>query len=529
MTQQASQYSVQQAQDAHQDLSQAGSLFRSGDAEGAIEACKALIETYPDYARAHVMAGVIYMQHSNYAAALPHLVRARLINPNDPTVLGNLGKVHLELGATHCAVEALQKAIALTPNESMPHYFMGEVCLTQNDYAGAADHFETALAHDRDNTSAKIRLGHCQASIGRYDEALSTLKAILAQSVTPHEKAHIFQILADFPIPLEGIDLISELDALEQEAADNPDPTQAVQYFTPTITLADLSMAFARAITFDKLGRHKEAWDAFAKANRRIANETIPQRQVYFTQGEALFERADQWQPRGNGKQRQPAQEEPVSLFILGPSRVGKTTLERLVGALDGVRLGSEHTIVRDTAQKTSQRAGLLSERFLANLPSDADELISEIYDNALAAFADGARLVTVTHPGVISDVGRLSDLVPNARFVFLKRNHDDIAFRIFAYLYQANTNQFAYDIKDIYRYLELHDRMVDMWAAKIGDRALVLSYEDMVADPGATLARVAKLCGMTAPAKPDVEISGDVGCATPYREWLHDARDQKA
>ena len=525
MTQQVSQYSIQQVQEAHQELSEAGNLFRSGDPEGAIEACNKLIETYPDYARAHLMAAVIYMQHGNYAAALPHLTRARMITPMDPSVLGNLGKVHLELSAPHCAIEALEQSVALAPRESMPHYFLGEVYLTTNDFQHAVEKFEAALARDPGNVSAKIRLGHCQASLGQYEDALSTLKDVLAQNATPNQKGHVFQVLADFPGSLEGIDLISEIDALDEEGATDSDPNEAVQNFTPNIPLMDLTNAFARAITLDKLGRHKEAWDVFVKANKRVAAETAPQRQIYFEQGEALLQRAEQWQPQLPAEPRKPKGNEPISLFILGPSRVGKTTLERLVGSLKDARLGSEHTIVRDTAKKTSQRSGLPTERLLTNLPSDVDELISEIYADELATLADEAKLMTFTHPGLILDVGRLADLVPNARFVLLKRNHDDLAFRIFAYLYQPHTNEFAYDINDIYKYIDWHDRMIDIWSSRVGDRALVLSYENVVDDPEGVLRKVAGLCGLKAPAKLDVRISSDAGCATPYLEWLHQSQ----
>ncbi len=530
MAQSVSQYSVQEVQQAHQELTRADDLRKSGDMEGALEICEELLESYSDYFSARLLTAVMYMQHGNYAGALPHLVRARLVNANDPTTLANLGKAYLELDALECAVEALEQSIALSPEESMPHYFMGELWLTRNDYERAGGYFQATLVRDPEHSSAMIRLGHCQASLGRYEEGLSTLKSALGLPITDDQKSHIYQILSEFPEPVEdSMDILSEiskLGAADTEGETEQDPGQPVLYFTANIPFGELSQAFARGIMFDKIGRHQEAWNAFTDVNKRIANDTVPQRALYFTQGEALLDRARMWQPRTKKKKTSSRKNGPISLFILGPSRSGKTTLEKLVGLLDGVRLGYEHSIVTDTAQRASQRADLLNEQFLANLPSDANDLISEIYHRELAAVAGDAQLFTITHPGAISDVGRLSDLVPDARFVLLKRDLDDMAFRIFAYLYQADTNQFAYDIRDIYRYLELYNRTVDIWAEKIGERVLVLSYEDMMKDPKAAIRRIAELCGMKPPENMDVQIGSDVGIAAPYRDWLHAARD---
>ncbi len=520
MSHPVSQYSVQQVQEAHQELSRVSTLLDSGDTDGAIDACTKLIEAYPDYARAHVMAGSIFMRHGNFAAALPNFVRALLINPNDGELLYNLGWVYLELGAMGNASEALERCVSLMPESPVPRYLLGEVAVSQGQFDRAVELLEEAVRLDPANAGPAIRLAYCLLKTGRHEDAVKRLQQVWARSPSHDEQALIFQILGEFP------SLEDELGVLEQTRGhvETSSPTGGPA-FVADIPLHEIARDFAVGIDLARKQKYRDAWDTLTSVNKRIADATQEQRDIYFRQQEELLGKAEDWTPRPRALP-DGASTGPVPLFVLGPSRSGKSTLEELVARLGGTHAGLENSLVTDIAQHISTRNGFLTEALLVNTPSELDDKISALFHERLSEMSNGAELVTITHPGAISDVGRLSDLFGNAKFVFLKRNHDDAAFRIFSYLYQENTNQFAYDIKDIYRYLELHDRMADVWTEKIADRALVVSYEDMVSDPHATLNRVADLCGMKPPAKLDVEISRDVECAAPYLDWLRDARD---
>src|SRR5205823_7329608 len=74
-----------------------------------------------------------------------------------------------------------------------------------------------------------------------------------------------------------------------------------------------------------------------------------------------------------------------ISLFILGPSRSGKTTLEKLVGALDGVKPGYEDGIVEETVRRACETAGLPAITWLENLPQMLHPLCRTIYAEELA------------------------------------------------------------------------------------------------------------------------------------------------
>jgi hypothetical protein len=199
--------------------------------------------------------------------------------------------------------------------------------------------------------------------------------------------------------------------------------------------------------------------------------------------------------------------------------------MERLVGASPRVKMLQEHDLANSTARHVAQRAGLLTTFHLCELPGELDPIIAETYRERLLKCSGDADVVTITHPGALPDAGRLVDCAPKVKFVLMKRHEDDLAFRIFGRHYEENTNLNAYDLNAIYNDLSRQNALIDNWLEKLGKQAMLVNYEDMVADPKATLASVAKFCGLKLPAKLNPQVSDDRGCAEPYRKWLKQAR----
>jgi Sulfotransferase family len=202
------------------------------------------------------------------------------------------------------------------------------------------------------------------------------------------------------------------------------------------------------------------------------------------------------------------------------PSRSGKTTMERLVATLDGVKRGYENPIVENAIRQTFQTAALLSSSYLGDLPAQLYPLCREIYLEQLTRRAGPAKVFTNTHPGHIYDAARIAAVFPNIRFIFVKRNLDDILLRI--YLRQYNRgNAYAYDLKVARDHVVWYYQMIDVLADKLPDVVRVIHYEDMVTDPAAALRTAAELCGLPMTDKPLPAVGDDRGCAEPYREFM--------
>lgn len=507
------QYSISDVKHAHQALLTAENHRLSGELDRAQDIYEKLLEQNPDYTAALVSLSLTHRARQDDPAAFPHLVRAAMLNPGDWSILADLGAVYMELDANECAVRCLERALALSPNQANLLYILGKAHLNQANYALAAESFERALENDPEHASAAIHLANCYVNLERFKEAKQHIDSALQMPLTHDQKVLAYFTLNEFPSLPGDMDLLAAIDEL--------DPAQPGNGET-----APPAIMFVRGSTLHKLERHEEAWQCWMEINRRFADGVKAQRDIYLTQGAELLDKAANWTQQDSGVAEAEGVDAPISLFILGPFQSGNRSLEKLIASLDSVTDGREHEIAKNTASRASQSAGLLTQDLLANLPEDLNSSVTQLYHAELKTAAGDAAVLTITHPGAISDAGRLAQCVPNARFVFLKRNEDDIALRIFARAYLPGINQFAYDIPGIYEHISQYHQMIDNWMEKLGNRAMAVSYEEMVDDPKSTLASVAELCGLKLPAKFNQKIEDDRGCAEPYRAWLHAARD---
>ncbi len=344
--------------------------------------------------------------------------------------------------------------------------------------------YRKALVIKPDFAEAYNNLGNALSDLGKLEEAVATYR--------------------------KALDEISICDLSGQNAKDT-------EHFRRRFL-------FARAVGLDKLGRHKEAWHSLVDVNRGLnaANEQAHRRSL--KEQEGTLKTALGW----NGKERKAdfvATNNPMSLFILGPSRSGKSSLEKLVSGLDEVKCGHDSPILLNSVLQDLPSAERTNLAWPGQLPDEWGSEVSEIYSMELRSRMGQASIFTNTNPAHINYVGRIVERIPSARFIFVFRNREDTALRIFMRQYIEDTHYYAYQIDNIFNYISWYHRMADVWMDKLPKITMALSYEDMVADPKGSLAKVAEFCGLPAPKGNPPDPVDDRGCAEPYLEFLNDAR----
>ena len=173
----------------------------------------------------------------------------------------------------------------------------------------------------------------------------------------------------------------------------------------------------------------------------------------------------------------------PISLFILGPSGCGKTTMEELAGMFDAVKRGYENPIVENAVRRVSQTSNLLTISLLKQLPPQLYPMFRETYLHDLAQRVGSRKVFTNTLSTCIHDAAHIASVLPNVRFIFLKRNMEDNLLRIFMRNYTSG-NPYASDLKAAREHVLWFNEMIDLLAEKFSNIARVIRYEDMVGDP---------------------------------------------
>ena len=489
-------------QDSFMRLREAEQLRQQGKLDRAQRLCEALVRQCPDYMMALHTLGLVLADKQNYQQALNYLVRAAMLNPRSWTTLTALSGVYSCLGANEMAAQALEQAKAIKPQDTSILLTIGEIYRDQNEYELARDAYRQALALEANLVPAAMGLGWICSHMGQHAEAADAFEGLIKRGMRSIEVLHA---LTGLPAALVSIDLLTELDKVVcDQSADKA-------------RLENMA-AFTRAAALDRAARHAQAWEHVEAANRTVFRSKQKELDAV-AEGRRASLRSLREKPikvaRGSGGDGQ-----AISLFILGPSRSGKTTMEWLVAALDGVKRGYENPIVQNAVRRTFHTAGLLPSSQLEDLPAQAYPQCRDIYLEELARRAGSARVFTNTNPTAVYEAARMAAAFPDVRFVFVKRNVEDVVLRIYMRHYDKG-NAYAYDLKSARDHVMWYHQMMDLLAEKLPDIVRVIHYEDMVADPAAVLRVAADLCGLPMPEGALPPIGDDRGCAAPYRQFM--------
>lgn len=490
------------ARDPRQQLEEADRLRQQGKLDRAESICYALTRRHPDYVAAMHTLGLVYLDKGNFERALDCLVRASMRGPKNWMTLTALSLAYLRLGASELAAQTLERALAIRPSDASIFSSLGEIHREEREYEVAQQAYRAALNLDPGLESAAIGLALSLSALGQSSEAANVLRAAYQLG---HRSLNLLHVMTTLPPNTVGIDVLSALDRLAASRS---------------VTESEFknTFSFARAAALDHAGRHAEAWQTLVAANQPMADRHQAELKANIARREKALARvrsssADAIQPGNSG-------EHPVSLFILGPSRSGKTSLEHLLASWDGTRAGCEIPIVERAVRQTFQAAAIPSSNYLEELPPQLLPSFRENYLEELRRRAGSARIVTNTLPGRIYDALLMARAVPNVRFLLVKRRFDDVALRIYMTKYLSG-NSYAYNLKSIRDYLNWYNTMIDLTVAKLPNIAQVVTYESMVEDPVATLHGAAELCGVSIGDNPVPAPGHDRGCAVPYREFM--------
>jgi Flp pilus assembly protein TadD len=493
-------------------LEEADRLRQQGKLDRAEALCYPLATRNPGYVAALHTLGLIYLDKGNYERALDCLVRAAMRDPTSWMSLTALSLAYLRLGATEMAAQTLERALVIRPQDATIFASLGEVHREEREHDLAQRAYRQALTLDPGLESAAIGLALSLSALGQSAEAANVLRDAYARG---HRSLNLLHVMAMLPPNLVQVDVLGALDELAGR--------------TPA-TDAKLknNFLFARAAALDAAGRHAEAWQTLEAANRPLAAQHQAELKADIARREralaslrgASFAGANFAGANFAGAMPAATGEQPVSLFIVGASRSGKTTLERLVSAWDGIKAGCETPIVERAVRQAFHASALPPSNYLEDLPASMLPQFRQMYLDELARRAGGAQLLTNTLPGRIYDAGQIATTIPNVRFLLIKRNADDVALRVYMTKYLSG-NPYAYDLKSIRDYLNWYDTMIDLTAQKLPDITKIVSYERMVDDPAATLREVAGLCGVSALDLPAPVLGHDRGCAVPYKSLM--------
>ncbi|MCV0396792.1 MAG: sulfotransferase [Rhizobiaceae bacterium] len=298
-------------------LDHAEALFQSGDLRRAEAICRTTLETRPSDARAHSLAGRIYLAGLDHDRARAHLEKAVRRSPDDATAALALAGLLREQNLTARTLPLSARAARLAPRSA-----------------------EAARLH-----------AELLADMGRGQEAIETLKAAMARMPDPDRMllnafARIHRFGPDDPE-------FARLTRDEPEAMDPP---------------AQYNLLQARAKALDEMGRHEEAIETMIAARRLIRPYDLDlvraeRERIAGTVTERFLAGRRGW---GNASER--------PIFIVGMPRSGTSLVEQIIashGRAAGAGEMPDIELLRaeaDETEITQAQASVLAGRYMKRL-----------------------------------------------------------------------------------------------------------------------------------------------------------------
>lgn len=419
--------------------------FTQRDRDGAAAAIAALVEeqapigsTWGPISR---MAKALHEVSLAIAAHKMFMAEA----PIDRNRVHELGSLYMHFGRVDEAIVLGEELVARFPGEHASHQFLGTTYSTGGQGAKAIDHFRKALLYKPHATDTWLSLAQ-QKKWKLDDPEVKELKRIV--DLTPPEpKAQRGTILYAYGKMLDDAgDVEGSFDSYTRGAELIRDDSG----YKP-----ENSEAYVDAVT--------SQWD------------------------EAFFKRLS---PSTELSDR--------IIFVMGLPRSGTTLTEQIIVSHSAVEEGAETAIFAKAAFAVPN---FLPDNVIAanNDPrwgGDYWSRAARAYLHLMTErFGAKGRLVdkTLHYPRML---GGIAHCLPNAKFVWLRRDPAAIAWSCFRTRF-VDRIDWSWSLTDIGHHFALEDRLFAHWSKLMPDRILPLQYEDLVDDPETQIPRILNFVGL--------------------------------
>lgn len=469
------------------------------------------------------------------AEAIPVLLEAAKLSPNDPWVVNESGLLWLQKHALPQAIDSFEQAIALDPEYPIAHYNLACALERQRRPHAAIEAYQRAIALSPKLAEAHSRLGNLLHAQGRRDEALDCFRRasaaapettlgrlnrvkLLLEGDKPAEAEALLQhIVKDSPKSSEAWRLLGNLQReagrFEQASgslrtAIASDSAQVAAYhdlaqtkrFTEVerplirqmetrLQAADLNdyeralLHFALGKALDDLGGWAAAMRHFDAANKLEHAGLVFDRAAFAAGVDRLIALFTPERLAAAAAMGDPSE---LPVLIVGMPRSGTTLVEQIVSSHPSAAGAGEVRFWNEQAARLTERLE----------PSAFRQAAAE-YLSGLRAIQGGAFRVTDKMPFNFLWAGLIHLALPNARIVHCRRDPVDTCLSIYFTRF-ATRQEFAYDRGDLVFYYRQYQRIMEHWRSVLPeDRFFDVDYAALVADPEATTRRLIAFTGL--------------------------------
>ena len=424
---------------AHQLLSHATSLHRSGRFQQAIEVYRQLLRQFP----------------------------------NNPEIMAKLGSALTSVGMLEEGRRHLERAIKLAPDQAVLHHDLHLSYKREGRFKDAHACLDKALKLAPRHPSYLAARSELHFVVGDSDKAMQSITPVLGQAPEVSAVALMFAALA----PQFG---------REQEALEALKSLLARTDLTPAVRA---KAQFAYGHLLDLVGREDEAFAALTVANQ-LKNATWDSDKHQ----QAVDETIAAWTMDAMAAMPRSSTDGSSMVFVVGMPRSAEWAVERVIASLPGGQpmgeVGDAVLLARDL--QGGAQAGLPMFNKVAALTPEMLDAAAKRYLERSRRLNGAAKRFVDRMPLNFANLGLISRMLPGARVIHCTQDPVNSCLSCWFTLFGGNL-PFAYDLHTLGRFHRQYERLMDNWKRTLDIPILEVSFEDLVERHGDTARRIAE------------------------------------
>lgn len=456
----------------------ARSALSRGDLQSTHRFAMTMVADDPRDAEGHFLLGIAESSAGRIRAGIAHIDRAVALDPQGE-YRAQLAKLFTLVRRDGDAADMLRQAETALPADALSRDTMGCVYARLGDHAAALPHFTEAVRLEPGNTSYRYNLAATLNFLGRIDEAEAALEALIAFAPGDARAHHL-------------------LAGLRKQTPER----NHVEQLGRTLAAAKagqgrLLLGYALSKELEDIGEPDEALDRLCTANAEH-RRTLP---YSFARDAATFDAIEAAWPK---VAQAPAVDTPADapIFVIGMPRTGTTLVDRILSSHPEVESAGElqaMPLAVKLAAGTATPTVMDPETITAAADTDMATIGRDYLSRAGHHRRDLTSRFTDKFPGNFHYAGFITQALPEARIVCLRRNPMDTVLSNFRNLFAVSSRyyDYSYDLLDIAAYYVRFDRLMAMWRDALPDRVIEVRYEDLVADQPGETQRMLAHCGL--------------------------------
>ncbi|HEU0276266.1 MAG TPA: sulfotransferase [Rhodanobacteraceae bacterium] len=454
-------------------LQAAAQALERADAARAVESLAALRRAYPDDPEVLRLTAIWSDLRGRHDDALQAMRAALASRPRDALYYNTFATVLANAGHTDDAISALRAAGEIDPGLSTTWYNLGVLLYRAVRPDDAIAALQRALAIDPNHTAARTQLAMALRDGGRSHEAEHEYRAVLERE----------------PASGAAWQGLSDLKTVALTRAD----VEAMRHVlrTPELSANDqVEIHFALAKALDDTGAYAESLAALA-AGKRVLQRNAPWQRARFS---AMVSHVLEVCTRPFGPAPARTQGREV-VFIVGIPRSGTTLVEQILASHPDVNGSGELQDLRAVIDAASRELGKPFPGFAPGATPEDWERMGAEYLRRTRRWRQGAPMFTDKFTGNWLFVGAIMAMLPAARVVCCRRDPVETCFA--CYRQYRNQPDYTNTFDDLAGFWSDYDRAVKQWRRLYPDRVYEHSYEGLLQDTEASVARLLQFCGL--------------------------------